>query len=34
MMKTSDSAEAAAMPDIEFKKIKLTYQMRAVFEIK
>jgi hypothetical protein len=34
MMKTSDSAEAAAMPDIEFKKIKLTYQMRTVFEIK
>ncbi|MEJ7778273.1 MAG: SIMPL domain-containing protein [Daejeonella sp.] len=34
MMKTSDSAESAAMPDIDFKKIKLTYQMRAVFEIK
>lgn len=34
MMKTSDSMEAAAMPDIDFKKIKLTYQMRAVFEIK
>ena len=34
MMKTSDSMEAAAMPDIEFKKIKLTYQMRTVFEIK
>jgi uncharacterized protein YggE len=29
------SAEsAAAMPDIEFKKIKLNYQMRAVFELK
>ncbi|MHB1178978.1 MAG: SIMPL domain-containing protein, partial [Daejeonella sp.] len=34
MMKTSDSAESAAMQDIDFKKIKLTYQMRAVFEIK
>lgn len=34
MMKTNDSMEAAAMPDIEFKKIKLTYQMRTVFEIK
>ena len=33
MMKT-ESADAAAMPDIDFKKIKLTYQMRAVFEIK
>jgi len=34
MMKTSDSAESAPMPDIDFKKIKLTYQMRAVFELK
>ena len=33
MMKT-ESADAAPMPDIDFKKIKLTYQMRAVFEIK
>ena len=34
MKQSSDSMEAAAMPDIEFKKIKLTYQMRTVFEIK
>lgn len=27
-------AEAAAMPDIDFKKIKLNYQMRAIFELK
>lgn len=27
-------AEAAAMPEIDFKKIKLNYQMRAVFELK
>lgn len=27
-------AESAAMPDIDFKKIKLNYQMRAVFELK
>lgn len=27
-------AEAAPMPDIDFKKIKLSYQIRAVFEIK
>lgn len=33
MMKVSDSMEAS-MPDIDFKKIKLSYQMRAVFEIK
>lgn len=33
MMKT-ESADAAPMPDIDFKKIKLTYQMRAVFEIR
>ena len=34
MMKTESSMDAQAMPDIDFKKIKLTYQMRAVFEIK
>ncbi|MEJ6981821.1 SIMPL domain-containing protein [Pedobacter sp. P351] len=28
------SAEMAPMPDIDFKKIKLNYQMRAVFELK
>ncbi len=28
------SFSAVAMPDIDFKKIKLNYQMRAVFEIK
>jgi uncharacterized protein YggE len=33
MMKVSESMDTA-MPDIDFKKIKLTYQMRAVFEIK
>ena len=27
-------AEAAPMPDIDFKKIKLNYQMRAIFELK
>lgn len=27
-------AEAASMPDIDFKKIKLNYQMRVVFELK
>ncbi|TZF80903.1 DUF541 domain-containing protein [Pedobacter sp. BS3] len=27
------SAEAAPMPDIDFKKIKLNYQMRTVFEL-
>jgi uncharacterized protein len=26
--------DAPAMPDIEFKKIKLNYQMRAIFELK
>ena len=30
----SVSDAAATMPDIDFKKIKLNYQMRAVFEIK
>ncbi len=33
MMKTSESMDTA-MPDIDFKKIKLSYQMRTVFEIK
>ncbi len=33
MMK-ADAAEAGAMPDVDFKKIKLNYQMRAVFELK
>jgi uncharacterized protein len=33
MMK-ADMAEAGAMPEIDFKKIKLNYQMRAVFEVK
>lgn len=32
MMKTS-SAEADPQPDIDFKKIKLNYQIQAVFEI-
>lgn len=32
MMKTS-SADAATEPDINFKKIKLNYQVQAVFEI-
>jgi len=32
-MKT-DAAGGEAMPDIDFKKIKLTAQMRAVFELK
>lgn len=27
-------AEMAPMPDIEFKKIKLNYQMRAIFELR
>lgn len=34
MMKSGDMAESAPMPDIDFKKIKLNYQMRAVFEVK
>lgn len=34
MMKSADSvAEAAPAEDIDFKKIKLNYQMRVVFEI-
>jgi len=32
MMK-ADMAESAAMPEIDFKKIKLNYQMRTIFEI-
>lgn len=36
MMMKSDAmvSSEAAMPDIDFKKIKLNYQMRTVFEIK
>ena len=34
MMKTEGAMDTQAMPDIDFKKIKLTYQMRAVFEIR
>lgn len=34
MMKNEVSDAPAEMPDIDFKKIKLNYQMRAVFEIK
>ena len=34
MMKTQSAEDAVAMPDIDFKKIKLSYQIRAVFEIK
>jgi uncharacterized protein YggE len=35
MMKAEAAMDSgSAMPDIDFKKIKLTYQMRTVFEIK
>ncbi|MEO8795587.1 MAG: SIMPL domain-containing protein [Daejeonella sp.] len=34
MMKSDTMSEAATMPDIDFKKIKLNYQMRTVFELK
>ena len=35
MYKTESMAmDAAGMPEIDFKKIKLNYQMRAVFELK
>lgn len=34
VMMESKAMDAAAMPEIDFKKIKLNYQMRAVFEIK
>ncbi len=33
MMKTADMNEVSVMPEIDFKKIKLNYQMRTVFEI-
>lgn len=33
-MKDGMGTESAPMPDIDFKKIKLNYQMRAVFELK
>lgn len=34
MMIKSDSMAEAAMPEIDFKKIKLSYQIRTIFEIK
>lgn len=34
MMKSDAMAESTPMPDIDFKKIKLNYQMRTVFELK
>lgn len=34
MYKTESMAADAPMPDIDFKKIKLSYQMRAIFEIR
>lgn len=34
MMDKATTAESAPMPDIDFKKIKLNYQMRAVFELR
>lgn len=34
MVKTQSAEDATVMPDIDFKKIKLSYQIRAVFEIK
>ena len=34
MMKSDSMSEAAPMPEIDFKKIKLNYQMRTVFELK
>ena len=34
MDKGMATAEMAPMPEIDFKKIKLNYQMRAVFELK
>jgi uncharacterized protein len=34
MMNQDAVAESAPMPDIDFKKIKLNYQMRTVFELK
>lgn len=34
MAKASSLAEDAASPEVDFKKIKLNYQMRVVFELK
>lgn len=34
MFKSDTMAESADMPEIDFKKIKLNYQMRTVFELK
>jgi hypothetical protein len=34
MEKGMGAQDMAPMPDIDFKKIKLNYQMRAVFELK
>lgn len=34
MYKSDAMAESSEMPDIDFKKIKLNYQMRTVFELK
>lgn len=34
MLKSDMATEEAQNPDIDFKKIKLSYQMRAVFELK
>ncbi len=34
IMKTDAAMDQEAMPDIDFKKIKLSYQIRAVFELK
>ncbi|WP_026897796.1 SIMPL domain-containing protein [Daejeonella oryzae] len=34
MMKSDALSEVSSMPEIDFKKIKLNYQMRTVFELK
>jgi len=34
MMKAETASADSSMPDIDFKKIKLNYQMRAIFELK
>lgn len=34
VMMKSDALEEAAMPEIDFKKIKLNYQMKTIFELK
>lgn len=34
LMKSESVMDTAPMPEIDFKKIKLSYQMRAVFELK